>query len=381
MASDIQQFPYFDSTDSNSFAYFTLTQRLPNIISQLIKTNDWLSPEQIKQLQDLSKDPLQQNISVQYVPPSDTAYWEIFFDTYTDHSWYSTPFFFVEAYFYLAILNICNYFETKRDPFFSIKCQNLQSNVKHMTRDATALQASMPTCSSTALHHFILYSLTGNSADLSQLNSEKSNIDIVIESNINTIYQHFISQEHFSIFLDNAFSELWSDLVLALHLSKAYPTKKISLHAKSYPTFVSDATAEDITYLLEHLQKLKQDPISSWAEELAAHIESGTINIHSSAFLNAPIHFTSPLMPATSHKGINIFKGDANYRRLFEDRRLPASALTESYLSKILSPVLLLRTLKSEIVTGLTPQKIHTLNSESPDWRTNGRKGIIQFIA
>ncbi len=43
-------------------------------------------------------------------------------------------------------------------------------------------------------------------------------------------------------------------------------------------------------------------------------------------------------------------------------------------------PLLLLRTLKSDVVTGLARAQAEELDREDPSWRVNGRRGVIQLI-
>jgi hypothetical protein len=73
-----------------------------------------------------------------------------------------------------------------------------------------------------------------------------------------------------------------------------------------------------------------------------------------------------------------IVKGDANYRRLLGDCQwLPTTSFQEivSYLPQ---PLAALRTLKSELVVGMTALQIETLNQRAPDWLTSGEWGVIQ---
>jgi len=71
-----------------------------------------------------------------------------------------------------------------------------------------------------------------------------------------------------------------------------------------------------------------------------------------------------------------IAKGDANYRRLLGDRHWPLDLPFQQVVSGYPFGVLALRTLKSEIAIGISPEKVPT---SDPDWMINGRWGLIQF--
>jgi hypothetical protein len=72
-----------------------------------------------------------------------------------------------------------------------------------------------------------------------------------------------------------------------------------------------------------------------------------------------------------------LLKGDANYRRLVGDRRWPAATPMEALTDYFPAPFAVLRTLKSEIVVDVPSER--GLDREDPDWRTNGRRGIIRL--
>jgi hypothetical protein len=44
------------------------------------------------------------------------------------------------------------------------------------------------------------------------------------------------------------------------------------------------------------------------------------------------------------------------------------------------APLVALRTLKSELITGLTETQVEKLNDEEKDWLTNGKRGVIQAL-
>jgi hypothetical protein len=44
------------------------------------------------------------------------------------------------------------------------------------------------------------------------------------------------------------------------------------------------------------------------------------------------------------------------------------------------SPFLALRTLKAELIVGLEEGQAERLAAEDPDWRINGRRGLVHLV-
>ncbi len=87
-----------------------------------------------------------------------------------------------------------------------------------------------------------------------------------------------------------------------------------------------------------------------------------------------------PLRENLALSSLIIVKGDANYRRLLGDRHWPYSTPFVDVLSYTPAPLLALRTLKAEVASGLPPDRILELAQAEPDWMTNGKWGVIQFV-
>ena len=99
-------------------------------------------------------------------------------------------------------------------------------------------------------------------------------------------------------------------------------------------------------------------------------------------FWSSPLHFSR--MPADLRErlagaDITIVKGDANYRRLLEDRRWDPWESMDRIAAGFPSPFASLRTMKSEIVVDVSrPDVGPSLQAEDPGWLTNGRRGIVR---
>ncbi|MEU4345234.1 ARMT1-like domain-containing protein [Nocardia sp. NPDC023852] len=71
-------------------------------------------------------------------------------------------------------------------------------------------------------------------------------------------------------------------------------------------------------------------------------------------------------------------KGDLNCRRLVGDNHWPPTTEFDELVAYFPSPVTALRTLKSDVIVGLTPAHVEQLDSTRPAWRTNGEYTVIQ---
>lgn len=76
---------------------------------------------------------------------------------------------------------------------------------------------------------------------------------------------------------------------------------------------------------------------------------------------------------------LTVMKGDLNYRRLVGDRLWPPTTPFTEVTSYFPGPVAALRTLKSDVITGLTPRTESALvTAEGQTWRTSGTRALIQ---
>ena len=90
--------------------------------------------------------------------------------------------------------------------------------------------------------------------------------------------------------------------------------------------------------------------------------------------------FPNNLVKEISEHQLTIIKGDANYRRLMGDRHWPPTTPIHQAAGYFPTSFLSLRTLKSELIIGLSNYQVEQLsqNAES-DWLTNGLRGTIIF--
>ena len=301
-------------------------------------------------------------------------------------TWHNSEWFFAETYAYRCLIEAVRWHETGRDPFLPKKMEELRSDALwQLVERAMAPAGSVEE----VLRRAVALALWANRIDLSYAASLEQGTDIKPEDWLVDDRDALVKRLHspadgsgpqgsVTIIADNAGSELAMDLVLADCLLR-HVVERAFLCLKWHPTFVSDATPADVWLMLEEMQQrvpsLADRLISAWEAERLRFLPHPYWN--SSRFLcDLPMVFGRLFDQAP----LVIIKGDANYRRAVGDAVWPAHTPFADVLSYLDAPVLCLRTLKSDPVVGLpTAETAAQLDRDDPQWRVNGRRGVIQF--
>lgn len=379
------------SAATSRFAAFTFEKRFPFIIHQ-IKTDNQLTASQEAELDKLEKEikdgvvPRRQDVFY----PEDWSFWEKFLTTRAGKSYVEIPFYEAEAYIYYRIIRIMDYGHSGLDPFEKLKSDGLKDHrgfVETLAKEHMQRSAIFDADYFTSL---LNASLWANSADLSQLETNdaltnsafREKLVINDADKLNTLIAASPAKE-VDFVADNAGIELVSDLFLMDYLLNTCRVSRVNLHLKKYPIFVSDATIPDVLSHLEILRGFQTQPILQFIDRLESYRQQGRLNLRSHSFWNSPCHFTE--LPEGITQGFDehtllIIKGDANYRRLFEDRHWSYTTPVANKLAYLDRPCCSIRTLKSEIILGLSDNKVESLFSEDKNWLTNGRYGLIMVL-
>jgi hypothetical protein len=156
------------------------------------------------------------------------------------------------------------------------------------------------------------------------------------------------------------------------------------LHVKRHPTFVSDATAEDVqAFVRGGLPATARTSLGQRAlERLAAALDAGLLLIEPHLFWNgpAPLWQMPRLLRARFDEArLVILKGDANYRRALGDAIWPATTPFADVTAYFPAPLLALRMLKSDPIVDLRAEQVDELDANDPEWRVNGRRGVASL--
>ena len=384
--------------DVNSFAQYTLRERFPYIVEQVISDNNYETHivKELKKLLSEVKDGTIKHFGNNQI--KDALSWKQYTLDHLGKTWFQTPFFFVEMYFYRRTLETIKYFsnsgEYVTDPYKQRKQDNFFASISHVESIARLVNDNLdkPKLNTQCFQSLILASLWSNRVDLSlfannlnleALKASNSNFSNLLINDLPNILK-YVSQSRggrIDIILDNAGMELLADFGLTDYLLSSGLADKVFLHCKQYPIFVSDATKHDTGWTLETMLNNSSEAIQNWAKRLIKSIEQGNLIISDSSFWTLPLYFRN--MPENMYQELSksnlvISKGDANYRRLVDDRHwdfsTPFSEITNYFPTRCLA----LRTLKSEVLTGLPKGKLNDLQLEK-DWLFSGKYGLIQF--
>lgn len=380
--------------DSNAFANSTMRVRLPAIIDETIALNSDY-PASIKRRLAALRDEIAAGAAIRALDlesAPNRVEWARAIERQraiaTDElAWHNAEWFFAETYAYRCLIEAVRWHESGRDPFLPKKLEELHSEALWQLVE----RALTPADSAEAeLRQAVAFDLWANRIDLSYAASLEQGTDISPEDWLVDDRDALLSYlgglgdsgavraGSVTIIADNAGSELALDLVLADCLLR-HVIDRVIIALKWHPTFVSDATTQDVWTMLAEMQKrapdLADNLISAWQAERLRFLPHPYWN--SSRFLrDLPVDIQFLLKQSC----LVIIKGDANYRRTVGDAIWPAHTPFGDVLRYLAVPVLCLRTLKSDPVVGLpTADTATRLDQIDPQWRVNGKRGLAQF--
>lgn len=379
--------PVIRSDDPASFPHSVLTERHPALIRKVQAATPY-GPEQRRALDELLHNTLHGTVA----PPADDDWWDTWnVRRYAGRPWFSLPFLAAESCFYRELLHAVGYFAPGPwqgvDPFRPFKLAELDTPeaASELTALAPLSQQPPPDQLRALLHG----SLWGNRADLGfrLQTSQETTADSPLVADDSTALLSLLTDAHtptpsprsLCLVADNAGRELIPDLLLIDHLLTHGHFDRALLHLKPYPYFVSDATTADTLDAVHHLVAAKTDA----GHRLHAALSEGRLTLRTHPFSCAPLPYAD--MPADlraefASADLTLMKGDLNYRRLVGDHLWPPTTPFTKVTSYFPTPVATLRTLKSDVITGLTPQTETTLTAtESDHWRTTGTRALIQL--
>jgi uncharacterized protein with ATP-grasp and redox domains len=329
--------------------------------------------------------------------PEELAAWREEIEKYSGLLWKDAPFYFVEAYLYLKILLASGYYEAsgeyfRADPYEAAKRKELDlflsgpgvqsvfvsfAGMRGKAADAKDFEAAL------------LFMLRANRMDLSNAKIAEVGRTLILEGgredllvdHTRELAAKIAASRRVDIILDNAGAELAADLLFVWRYLVSGPSRTAVLHAKLAPTFVSDALVKDLRATATKLKDLP--PAGRIGEDLEAFLAEGRLLAKDHYFWNGPKHF--PAMPAglravLAGADLVLLKGDANFRRIIEDRRWPFSVNLETLGSWFPADFAVLRTLKSEVAADIPGGIASRMDREHPGWLTDGRWGYVRLV-
>jgi hypothetical protein len=242
------------------------------------------------------------------------------------------------------------------------------------------------------IHRVLVQALWGNQADLSVWpSSDNGNSTspvgghLLVDDTLLVVDQLLTTASgttRIDLVADNAGVEFATDLILIDFFLQRQLAQTIFLHLKPYPTFVSDATAPDLTTHLDYFQRSDIPELRIVGKGLVENIKLGRLRVRSHLFWVSPLamwEMPADLRAFMDNSELILLKGDMNYRRLVGDRHWPYTTAVQAVPGVVNAPIFTLRVCKAEVAVGLKPEILEKVNQSDPGWRTNGRWGMAQL--
>ncbi|MFN8379134.1 MAG: ARMT1-like domain-containing protein [Anaerolineae bacterium] len=371
---------------SNAFAQHTMAVRVPAIVRAVATKNPDYPPHVLAALEALAVA-METNQSIPSPAPDwpDYDQWIDQWEAHAGETWGGAEWFFAEIYLYRLVIATVGWFETGRDPFAPDKAVEMANST--LWNGLAAALALVDEDDRTRLDDLITMALWSNRIDLSLASvaahgTHAHEDDLLADDHhaaLSALLGNLPGAVH--IVCDNTGTELALDLALADALLDG-AAETVTMHLKAHPTFVSDAILPDVEAFLARLADDWYPVNKGLADRLnLARLDGRLIFAPHLVWNSARFLRDFPVEALRWFEGaaLVITKGDLNYRRLVGDAMWPGETPFSDVLAWFPAPLLALRTLKSDPVVGLAPGQAERLDAESPGWRTNGRRGVMQY--
>ncbi|MFF1440389.1 damage-control phosphatase ARMT1 family protein [Streptomyces sp. NPDC058295] len=422
--SDTPAPPVILGDEPGSFPHGVLAERHPAIIQQVREAFPY-GPGIHRSLDALLDNCTKGVIEPLSADAPDRDRWRTWgLDTYVGRSWFDVPWLWSESYFYRQLLDAVGYFGPGPwqgiDPFRPFKLAELDApETDEELAVLDTLEGRPVDERANALLHG---SLWGNRADLgfrlSDVEAEKrAAVTGLVADDSETLWSLLPVADTYAdrytdagtetgsrtgtetgtradtdtgtgagtgtlcLVADNAGRELIPDLLLAAHLLAHGRCGRVVLHVKPYPYYVSDATTADVVDALRKLTAAR-GAAADFGRRLWAAMADGTLTVRAHPFSAAPLPYAAmpdDLRAEFAAASLTIVKGDLNYRRLVGDSRWRPTTPFADVTAYFPGPVAALRTLKSDVITGLDAgTEAALVAAEGQRWRTGGTHALIQ---
>jgi Damage-control phosphatase ARMT1-like domain len=383
--------PELLGNDPGEFGWSVLRDRTPKLITQVRDVHPY-GPAQRRALDSLLEEVTSGTMRPLGEWAHDRGVWDRWGADYFGLPWADVPFLWWESYFYRRLLDAVGFFTPGPwfwvDPFEYWKTAELGGS--GVDADLAALTGRRPPPAEERQVR-LRAALWGNQADLGFLfgatgqagppdGSGGDDGGMVADDGERLWAAIEADGAHVGIVTDNAGRELLADLALVDHLLRTDLAGAVTLHLKPRPYYVSDATTADLVACLRRMSAAG-DTAANTARRLTEALGDGRLRLRTHEFHCAPWsfhHMPEDLAEEFHASSLTVFKGDLNYRRLVGDRDWPPTTPFADVTAYFPGPVAALRTLKSDVVTGLTARTVAALDASGHGWRTGGTHGLIQ---
>ncbi|MCB2202725.1 protein-glutamate O-methyltransferase family protein [bacterium] len=381
--------PFIMTSEEGSFARFTIEERKPMITDRILDHFDY-TPAIREALLAFKAELKEGTVQPLQETTSDKPIWDHDMRPWFGKSWLEIPWFLAETYFYRRVLEAVQYFQPGPwqglNPYQRLKDRE--------TRDAMTIFTPIydqmdPGLSLAGFQDAVFKALWGNRADLSNLQSFERDMsnqsERIIRDDSEAVFAFLKKQPRKICYIfDNVGKELYFDLALIDYLLHHNLAVAVTFYLKNQPYFISDAMPDDVDAVLGQLSASSAEKDRALAASLRKNIQAGRIRIETPPFFTTGRMYRQ--LPVVLSKQIGehdlaILKGDVNYRRLVGDRHWPPTTPIGTAAGHFPTAFVSLRTMKAELVVGLTGDQVADLEANAEeDWQINGKRGMITFL-
>ncbi|XP_066467396.1 damage-control phosphatase ARMT1 [Tiliqua scincoides] len=421
---------------TGSFAYDTLKDRLPTILTKVIDTlhrhkNEFFEEygekgieAEKKAIAYLSKLRNELQTDKPLIALNDNLFDTTLWNQHLEYhqsisneppSWFQSPWLYTECYMYRRIHEalVLNPPISDFDVFKEEKINGFFESQQAIIVLSTYLQELLKNIADLGEKRLqeeflklLQVSLWGNKCDLSisggKANSQKSDPlqslqelkSFILVDHTEKIWSLLSNKKknaqitRIDIVLDNAGFELTADFILAEFLISSKLATEIHFHGKSIPWYVSDTTKQDFNWIIKQMQSSNHKWMSKCGASWEGNLKKGVWVYNDHFFWTSPHEYSSmdkvasDLYTELQKSNLIIFKGDLNYRKLTGDRKWEFTVPFHQALNNFHpAPLCSLRTLKCDIQVGLKPGQGEQFMTTEPEWMLIGKYGVIQFDA
>jgi hypothetical protein len=354
--------------------------RVPKILEDVVRRNADASPA-VKRAVEALAESIRANAPMPPLafPSPDEEEWA---GEIESAGWLASTWFVSECYVYRCLMSCVRYWETSRDPFGPAKRDELASD--GLWQGVVASLGVQPSDPRERVSALLERALWGNRVDLSYavgsaFGAHGATEDLLADDRSWAAEALLAAGGDVHVVTDNTGSELSMDLVLADTLVSVAGAR-VSLHVKMHPMFVSDAIERDVWDLVGAMRE-RGGPAAELASRLGRAFDEERFRVLPDFFWNGPRFLwrrPERLARELDVATVVVFKGDANYRRVVGDAIWPDGATFADATAYFPAPLLCLRTMKSDALVGIPASRVADLDRVDPEWRINGRRGLIQ---
>ncbi len=387
--SEIPTAPVIVADEPGTFPHSVLAERHPAIIRQVREALPY-GPAQREALDALLANCTEGTIEPLPATAHDRERWTAWgMDDHAGRTWFEVPWLWSESWFYRRLLHAVGYFGPGPwqgiDPFRPAKLAELGSPATD--EELAALDDLTGRPEEEQARALLHGSLWGNRADLGfRLSAEGAEetaaVPALVADDSERLWPLLSSGTGtLCLVADNAGRELVPDLLLVAHLLAHGRIGRAVLHIKPYPYYVSDATTADVVDAVGRLTGA-EGAAAAYGRGLWDALADGRLALRAHPFSCSPLPYErmpDDLRADFAAATLTVLKGDLNYRRLVGDRYWPPTTPFADVTGYFPGPVAALRTLKSDVITGLDAATEAALtDAEGRSRRTAGTHALIQ---